>query len=305
MVTILIDGQDHCRRVDSLLRNLLPCAPLSYLRKLTASGHVHVNGAAVAGTRILCRGDRVTLKESARLTAFLADSVGGLDILFEDQWIIIFNKPGGMPMHRAAEVDERNLVDVGTALMRGRGEEGKLRPVNRLDRGTSGAVILAKSPTAAGMFGRFVKEEGLEKLYIAAVAGELSGAGSIDEPLAGKEATTRYQALCSGNGMAVLAVFPATGRMHQIRRHLTSIGHPVMGDVRYRGYPLPADFPGFALHSFRTSFTHPATGIIETVLAPLPSSFRNLCSGCNREAWNELIPRLAETVSENRATQPH
>jgi 23S rRNA pseudouridine955/2504/2580 synthase len=294
MLTLLIDDKDHCRRVDSLLRNLLPGAPLAYLRKLLTSGHVHVNGVEPDATALLQHGDQVTIKESARLTALLVESRSGLDIVFEDRWIIMFNKPGGMPMHRAAEVDDRNLVDVGTILMRWRGEEGKLRPVNRLDRGTSGAVILAKTPSAAGMFGRFVKEEGLDKLYLAVVAGELSGAGSIDEPLDGKESSTSYQVLCSGNGLAVVALAPVTGRMHQIRQHLTLIGHPVMGDVRYKGYPLPAGYPGFALHSFRTAFTHPDSGRYETVYAPLPSPFLELMATCNREASAELLPRLAE-----------
>ena len=300
MLTILIDEKDHCRRVDSLLRNLLPGAPLSYLRKLLTSGHVHVNDAHPDAADRLRQGDRVTLKESVRLNALLAGRRSGLDIVFEDQWIIIFNKPGGMPMHRAAEVDDRNLVDVGTALMRVRGEEGKLRPVNRLDRGTSGAVILAKSPSAAGMFGRFVKEEGLDKLYLAVVAGEMSGDGSIDAALDGKEALTRYRVLCSGNGLAVVALAPVTGRMHQIRQHLVLIGHPVMGDVRYKGYPLPAGFPGFALHSFRTAFTHPATNRYESVCAPLPAPFLELMSTCDREASVALQPGLPEVTTQSQ-----
>ena len=296
MLTIVIGRDDQCRRVDSLLRNLLPRAPLSYLRKLVLSGHIQVNGVVPEAPDLLRLGDSVTIKESARLTALLAGKREGLDILYEDGWIIIFNKPGGMPMHRAAEVDDRNLVEVGTALLRDRGEEGKLRPVNRLDRGTSGAVILARSPTAAGMFGRFVKEEGLDKLYLAVVAGEMSGAGSIDEPLEGKEATTRYRVLCSGNGMAVVALAPVTGRMHQLRQHLALIRHPVMGDIRYRGYPLPPAFPGFALHSFRTAFTHPATGVHETVCAPLPSPVLDRARTCGGEAFTSLsadLPVLA------------
>lgn len=293
MISLLIDDLDHCRRCDSLLRNLLPTAPLSYLRKLLASGHVQINGASPDGAALLRHGDRVTLKESARLKGLLDQRRRGLDILFEDAWIVIFNKPGGMPMHRAAEVDDRNLVDVGTAQLRGQGVEAKLRPVNRLDRGTSGATILAKSPTAAGMFGRYIKEEGLDKLYLAVVAGEMTGSGSIDEPLAGKESLTRYEVLSTGNGMATLAVMPVTGRMHQIRQHLALTGHPVMGDVRYRGYPLPPGFPGFALHSFRTGFTHPATGAGESVCAPLPAPFRELCERCGRDSWSEIYPRLS------------
>ena len=293
MITILIDEKDHFRRVDSLLRNLLPSAPLAYLRKLLTSGHIRLNGTQPEAADLLRSGDRVTIKESGRLSGLLAGHRSGLDILFEDGWIIVFNKPGGMPMHRAAEVDDRNLVDVGTALIAGRGEEGKLRPVNRLDRGTSGTVILAKSPSAAGMFGRFVKEEGLDKLYLAVVAGELTGDGTIDAPLDGKESITRYRVISAGNGMAAVALVPVTGRMHQIRQHLTLIGHPVMGDVRYRGYPLPAGFPGFALHSFRTAFTHPATGELLTICAPLPAPLLALITHFGSDAVSLLHPLLA------------
>ena len=295
MLSILIERRDHCRRIDSLLRNLLPAAPLSYLRKFMASGHVMINGMpSPEGSALLRLGDSVTLKESARMNSFRTAASDSLDILFEDTWVVVFNKPGGLPMHRAAEVDDRNLVDLGTVLLRARHEEGKLRPVNRLDRGTSGAVILAKSPTAAGMFGRYVKEEGLAKLYLAVVSGELTGKGVIDEPLEGKEAVTRYQALCSGNGLTTVLLTPVTGRMHQIRQHLTLIGHPVTGDIRYRGKALPSRFPGFALHSFQTSFTHPATGRHETVCAPLPSQLLDLIASCRNGEKDFILSLLPE-----------
>jgi 23S rRNA pseudouridine955/2504/2580 synthase len=143
------------------------------------------------------------------------------------------------------------------------------------------------------MFGRFVKEEGLDKLYLAVVAGELTGDGTIDAPLDSKESVTRYRVISAGNGMAAVALVPVTGRMHQIRQHLALIGHPVMGDVRYRGYPLPAGFPGFALHSFRTAFTHPATGELLTVCAPLPAPLLALLTNCGGDTMSLLHPLLA------------
>jgi 23S rRNA pseudouridine955/2504/2580 synthase len=142
------------------------------------------------------------------------------------------------------------------------------------------------------MFGRFVKEEGLDKLYLAVVAGELSGDGTIDAPLDGKESVTRYRVIGAGNGMAAVALVPVTGRMHQIRQHLSLIGYPVMGDIRYRGYPLPAGFPGFALHSFRTAFTHPATGEQTTICAPLPAPLLALISCCGGDAASLLDPLI-------------
>ncbi|HLO25176.1 MAG TPA: pseudouridine synthase, partial [Geobacteraceae bacterium] len=183
MLTYTITETDHCRSVESFLRNLLPAATFAHLHQLVKSGHLAVNGAPSSRDTLLCLGDTVTLKESGKTRAFLAGRKPALDILYEDQWIIVFNKPPGLPMHRAAEVEEYNLVDLGGNLLAHRdGFPGKLRPVNRLDGGTSGAVIMAKSPTAAGMFGRFVKEEGLDKVYLAVAQGRLPGEGIIDRP---------------------------------------------------------------------------------------------------------------------------
>ena len=167
------------------------------------------------------------------------------------------------------------------AYMARRATPCKLYPVNRLDRGTSGAVILAKSSSAAGMYGRQVKETGLDKLYLALVEGIPDNIGMIDKPLDGKESETRYDLLLEGGGCALLAVVPVSGRMHQIRRHLTLIGHPVLGDRRYGSGDLP-DYAGFALHSFRTVLIRPEAGPL-TVCAPLPEGLLDLCGRCGIE----------------------
>jgi RluA family pseudouridine synthase len=274
MLTYTITETDHCRSVESFLRNLLPAASLAYLKKLVKSGHLALNGTPVSAPEaLLCLDDTVTLKESGKTRALLTGRRAPLDILHEDSWIIVFNKAPGVPMHRAAEVDERNLVELGGRLLAERdGFAGKLRPVNRLDRGTSGAVVLAKSPTAAGMFGRFVKEEGLDKVYLAVVQGRLPEEGRITVPLEGKESETGFRSLFQGERGAFAAVYPVTGRMHQIRQHFQAIGHPVVGDRRYGGRAL-AGYEGILLHSFRTSLTHPATGEPLTISAPLPAGF--------------------------------
>jgi len=231
MINYKITAADHCRRVESFLQNLIPSAPLSYLKKLVRSGHVTLNNEKTTTDTILLFEDTVSIKESGKTRALIAGTRPDLDILYEDQWIIVFNKQAGLPVHRAAEVDGHNLVELGAELLAGRGIEGKLRPVNRLDRGTSGAIIMAKSPTAAGMFGRMVKEEGLGKFYLAIAAGKLPEEGTISAPLEGKEAETRYRLLFQGEGEALAAVYPITGRMHQIRQHLRLFGHPVMGEA--------------------------------------------------------------------------
>ena len=293
MINYKITAADHCRRVESFLQNLLPAAPISYLRKLVRSGHLTVNGSVSLPDTILMLDDTMGIRESARTHTLLTGKRPELDILFEDQWIIVFNKEPGLAVHRAAEVDDHNLVELGAKLLAKRGIEGKLRPVNRLDRGTSGAIIMAKSPTAAGMFGRMVKEEGLGKLYLAMAAGRLPAEGGITVPLEGKECETRFRLLFQGDVEALAAVYPITGRMHQIRQHLKLAGHPVMGDLRYGGPPVPG-LGGIALHSFRTRLTHPATGQELEIFAPLPDRFLALIARLTGDAFIPLLRSLPD-----------
>ncbi len=274
MLNYTISALDHGRRLESFLRTLMPTAPSGYPRKLLKSGAVRLNGAAATPDTMLSLRDSVTLKESSAATALLTDIRPTLDILFEDSQIAVINKPSGLPMHRTAELEE-NLVEFGQSWMEWRGTPCKLYPVNRLDRGTSGTVILAKSSSSAGIYGRHVKETGLDKLYLALVSETPDDSGVINEPLDEKESETRYRILLTGENCALLAVTPISGRMHQIRRHLELIGHPVLGDKRYGGGEL-ADYPGFALHSFRTVIVRPE-GSPLTVCAPLPQGLLDLC----------------------------
>ncbi len=290
MITRTVTASDHCRRLESFLQNQLPTAPLSYLKQLVKSGHVALNGAPSAPDAILLLDDTVTIKESARTRALLNAARPRLDILFEDQWIIVFNKSPGLAVHRTAEAEDCNLVELGARLLASRGIEGKLRPVNRLDRGTSGVIIMAKSPTAAGMFGRMVKEEGLGKLYLAVVSGRLPEEGTITLPLEGKESETRYRLLLQGED-AFAAVYPLTGRMHQIRQHFKLVGHPVLGDRRYGGRALPGA-AGHCLHSFRTRLTHPATGQELELYAPLPGHLLELLAPMAGETFIPLLKSL-------------
>lgn len=293
MLEFQISQSDHCRQVESFLHNLLPVAPYSYVRKLANSGNVCVNGLTAELSSILCLDDIVTIKESGKTKSLLQSARPELDILYEDSWIVIFNKPAGLPMHRAAEVDGHNLVDLGARFMiRRDGGNGKLRPINRLDRGTSGAVLLAKSSTAAGMFGRHVKEEGLDKLYLAVVEGNLTGEGVINMPLEGKEAETRYKVLSGSPERTLVAVYPVTGRMHQIRLHLESIGHSICGDRRYGGSPFP-ELPGHALHSFRSAVDHPALGERIQVFAPLPGAFLQLVKMTVGEQYSAVLKKMS------------
>jgi RluA family pseudouridine synthase len=293
MLTCAITERDHCRRLESFLRNLLPAAPAAYPRKLIRSGAVKLNAALATPDTLLALHDTVTVKESAALAALLTDSPPTLDILYEDDHIAVVNKPSGLPMHRTAEL-ESDLVTRGMDFMARRKTTCKLYPVNRLDRGTSGTVILAKSSSSAGVFGRQVKETGLDKLYLALVAGNVGASGVISAALDDKESETRYSLLVQGDDCSLLAVTPISGRMHQIRRHLEMIGHPVMGDKRYGHREMP-ELPGFALHSFRTVLAMPGDRRL-TVCAPLPEELL-VVSELNGIPRMALLQALADYVS--------
>lgn len=298
MLTYQIEAKDHLRRVDSFLRNLLPTAQFSYLKKLISAGHLQVNGAPAQGAQILRYADRVTLKESSKTAAFLARSTPEIDILFEDTWIICINKVPGLAVHRTEDPDEANLVDLAEDFLKKRDGVARLRPVNRLDKGTSGAIIMAKSAVAAGMFGRMVHDEGLGKLYLAMVEGKLPQEGTIDAPLEGKESQTNYLRLFQGSGASLLAVYPLTGRMHQIRQHFKMTGHPILGDKRYGGKPVPG-FTGHALHSFTTRLIHPATEEPLEIPAPLPAPLLRLICKVSAVDQETLLRALDQIPEEN------
>jgi 23S rRNA pseudouridine955/2504/2580 synthase len=293
MITVKINAIDHCRSMEAMLHKLLPGANSSYIGKMVKSGHVTLNGEKSEGEMVLRLDDEIAIKESGKVRSLLSAKKPNLDLLYEDQWIMAFNKEAGLPVHRAAEVDDRNLVDMGRVFLASRGIEGKLRPVNRLDRGTSGVIIMAKSPTAAGMFGRMVKEEGLGKLYLAVAEGCLPDEGSINIPLEGKESETRYRLLYRGGHSSFVAAYPVTGRMHQIRQHFSLCGHPILGDRRYGG-PLLPGFIGMPLHSFRTRFNHPESGRTLEIFAPLPEQFLSLLKNLTGEAYLQILRSLPD-----------
>jgi 23S rRNA pseudouridine955/2504/2580 synthase len=293
MLSYTITASDHCRSVDSFLRNLLPLATAGYLHKLLKNGHLGLNGSPAQGDDLLRLGDELSLKESAKTASLLQKRLSPLDILHEDDHILVVNKEPGLAVHRAAEDGDRNLVTLAERHLAQRGVVCKLRPVNRIDRGTTGGVILAKSSTAAGMFGRYVRETGLGKIYLAAVSGRLGDEGVIDLPLDGKESLTHYRILSRGKRASIAAVYPVSGRMHQIRRHLAAVGHPILGDIRYGG-PALDDYAGTGLHAFAVALRHPADDRDLVIRAPLSTGLCSLLSGIAGGDWPALLATLPD-----------
>lgn len=294
MLTYTITVDDHCRRLESWLQRLLPTALPAYCRKLIKSGACTLNKVKSSPDTLLAAGDSISLKESGQVMEHLNRPLPPIDLLWQDDRLLAINKPAGLAMHPAAEVDE-NLADIASSWLEKKANYPvRAYPVNRLDRGTSGVVLLATSSSNAGILGRQVKEEGLDKIYLTVVEGILEGDGEINQPLEGKESISRYRCLSVGESSSFLLVEPITGRTHQIRRHLSAIGHPVVGDKRYDAQPLPT-LPGIALHSFRTRLQHPTPETQLTLCAPLPTALRELIierCGIDENTLLTLLPTL-------------
>jgi 23S rRNA pseudouridine955/2504/2580 synthase len=295
MLKYTVSANDHCRRLESFLQQLLPLALPSYLRKLIKSGACRLNSAESTPDTLLRCHDVISLKESSAVLEHLNKPQPAIDLLWQDDRLLVLNKPAGLAMHPAAEVDD-NLADRASAWMEKRSNHPvRAYPINRLDRGTSGVVLLATSSSNAGMMGRQVKEEGLDKRYLTVVEGILTGEGVIDRALDGKESVSRYRSISVGEHYSFLLVEPVTGRTHQIRRHLSMIGHPVAGDKRYDGAVLE-NLPGIALHSFRTILQHPVDERTIPICAPLPEAVREFIvaqCGIKEETLLETLSLLA------------
>ena len=208
-----------------------------------------------------------------------------LDILYEDADLIAVNKPPGMTVHPAPGHPASTLVNALLAHCPDlSGIGGVRRPgiVHRLDRDTSGVILVAKNDAAHLALARQLKERTVEKTYLALVEGTPKPPrGVIDAPLArdprrrermavlegGREASTSYRVVERFSGVSLLEVKPRTGRTHQIRVHFAAIGHPIVGDVVYgkRSSLLARQF----LHAWRIAFDHPRTGERLTLEAPL------------------------------------
>ena len=280
------------KRLDQALHQQFPEFSRARLQDWIRRARVLVNGAAARSARMLRAGDRVDV-EPAELPPLQAEPEAiPLRVLYEDQDFVAIDKPAGMVVHAGAGVHTGTLVN---ALL-GRFQPlsalgGDLRPgiVHRLDRFTSGVILVAKNDAAHRALAAQFAGRQVEKTYLALVHGEMkTGTGRIEKPIArdprhrtrmtarlgrGRAAFTEYRVLRRFTGFTFLEVRIGTGRTHQIRVHLSSIGHPVAGDRLY-GAPAKNEIqpPGdrFFLHAHRIRFQHPFTAQPLEIESPLP-----------------------------------
>lgn len=274
----------------------------SYARRLAEEGLATVNGLRKKPSFVLNDGDAV---EIAFPDAGKAQAAGFEDIvLFEDKALMAVAKPAGIAVHpnapgwetnpKASLIGEPTLASMIFAARPEMAEGGleRLGLVHRLDRDTSGLMLLAKTAEAQAALKEGFKERLMEKTYVGAVAGIPEKAGVIDAPIGrasgfkkikvweyGREAVTEYVLKEKGRGCALLHIHPKTGRTNQIRIHLSHIGHPILGDKLYGGPPAGR----MLLHSLSLRFDHPSTGKRMKLEAPLPEDFKL--------AWKEYKAR--------------
>jgi 23S rRNA pseudouridine955/2504/2580 synthase len=309
------------QRLDKYVRRLVPGLPLSAIYKLIRTKKIRVNGARAEEGQLLVAGDVVTVRDQA-----LQERPGAgeprakrpvrrtFELLHEDGHVLVLAKPAGLAAHPGTGVTGPTLVDEVRAYL-GEVPEGEFKPApaHRLDRETSGVVVVAKTRQAIVKLAETFSEQHPKKVYLALVAGHVPKEGVIDLPLAERQQTagskqvrgvnlqsalTRYRALGQGRDASLVEVEIETGRTHQIRRHFQAIGHPVVGDDKYGDFPLNRraraewGLRRMFLHAARLGLPHPVTGQPMTFRAPVPPE---LCAVIDRLGFSlpNKFPRAA------------
>jgi 23S rRNA pseudouridine1911/1915/1917 synthase len=306
-----VEEAEAGRRLDRFLQERIPDHSRSALQRLIKKGLVLVAGASGKGGRSLKPGETVEITLPAPEPLELEPEDIPVEIVYEDEHLAVINKPAGLVVHPAVGNRTGTLVH---ALLFHLGDlsgiGGKLRPgiVHRLDKDTSGLMLVAKSDPAHTALVAAIAAREVKREYLALVWGELSEAeGLVDAPLGrdpqerkriavlpekGKPARTHYSRIDSFRGFDYIRLELDTGRTHQIRVHMAHIGHPVFGDPLYGGRrarlrsrkreeqlldrELLAIMPRQALHAWRLGFTHPITGAEQRFEAPPPEEMRTL-----------------------------
>lgn len=284
-------------RIDRFLGSRLEQVSRSYLQKLVKDGAVLVNGKPVKSSYKVENGDRIRLEIPDAVEPEIEAEPMELDILYEDSDIILINKPKGMVVHPAAGHYSGTLVNGLMAHCKNElsGINGVMRPgiVHRIDMDTTGVLIVCKNDKAHNAIAEQLKVHSITRKYYAIVHGVLKvDTGTVNAPIGrhpvdrkkmsineknGKEAVTHYRVLRRFRRFTFVECQLETGRTHQIRVHMASIGHPLLGDQVYGPAKVPfSGLQGQTLHAGVLGIIHPSTGEYMEFTAPLPAYFEAL-----------------------------
>ena len=283
-------------RLDKFLSVMLPDQSRSYLQKIIKDGNVLVNGEPKKSSYRLEDGDEVTADLPELKSPDIEPENIPLDILYEDDSILMFNKPKGMVVHPSAGHYTGTLVNAVLWHCQGQlsGINGVSRPgiVHRIDKDTTGVLVVCKNDAAHNAVAAQLKEHSITRKYRAIVHGVIKeDEGTVDAPIGrhpterkkmasgvknGKRAVTHYRVLERFQGYTYVECQLETGRTHQIRVHMASIHHPLLGDTVYGPAKDSHHLEGQTLHAMVLGLIHPVTGEYLEVEAPLPEYFENL-----------------------------
>lgn len=292
---ISISPENAGKRLDVCLKDLFPDHSRSFFSNLIEQGLVTVNGDIRKDSYKVSEGDQLSVRfpEPKKVETVAQDIP--LNILYEDDDVLIVNKPKGMVVHPAPGHEDNTLVNAimyhcGDSLS---GINGEKRPgiVHRIDRDTTGSLIVCKNDKAHNAIAAQIKEHTVNRIYEGIVIGNIKDDdGTIDAPIArskadrkkmvidpaGRRAVTHYHVLERFGSYTCCEFKLETGRTHQIRVHMASIGHPILGDPVYGPKKCPFKLEGQTLHAKTIGFIHPSTGQYVEFSAPLPEYFENL-----------------------------
>ena len=291
-----IDEEQAGMRIDKFLSDALPELSRSYIQKLIKDGQVTVNNKISKANYKMNSGDVLVLEEPELQEPDIVAEEIPLDILYEDAELLIVNKPKGMVVHPSAGHYSGTLVN---ALMYYCKEDlsginGVMRPgiVHRIDMDTTGSLLVCKNDFTHNDIAEQLKVHSITRVYHAIVHGVLKeDEGIIDAPIGrhpverkkmsinhknGKEAITHYKVLQRFKNFTYIECRLETGRTHQIRVHMASIRHPLLGDAVYGPAKCPYKLQGQTLHAKTIGINHPRTGEYLEIDAPLPEYFLNL-----------------------------
>lgn len=308
-LTLVVPAAAAGMRLDRFLAGAAAVGTRSQGKQLIVAGHVRVEGMPRKSAFLLPAGARVEVEVSEPEPLGIAPEAIPLCVLYEDDVLLAIDKPPGMVVHPAPGARRGTVVNalvhrLGT--LAGVGSTERPGIVHRLDRDTSGVLLVARTPAALEALAREFRERRVEKRYLAVVRGQLRpDSGVMDRPVGrhpherkrmsvrsrrGRAAVTRWAVVERLAGATVVRLAPETGRTHQLRVHLAAAGHPIVGDKVYGSrragrLPGPAgEFPRQALHAEEIAFAHPTDGRLLRVRAPLPADMEQLLARLRKPA---------------------